>query len=82
MTEKILFVDDDELILGGYRRMLSRHFVLETAVGGDQALDRIATGGPYAVIVSNMRMPGMDGLQLLHQSRNAQRSNSQGMHPI
>ena len=65
MTEKILLVDDDSNILDGYRRSLSREFRLETAMGGEQALKITAENEPYAVVVSDMRMPGMDGIQLL-----------------
>ena len=65
MAEKILLVDDDNNILDGYRRSLSREFVMETAMGGQQALKLAADNGPYAVVVSDMRMPGMDGIQLL-----------------
>jgi ActR/RegA family two-component response regulator len=65
MAEKILLVDDDSNILDGYQRSLSREFRLETALGGEQALKLAAANGPYAVVVSDMRMPGMDGIQLL-----------------
>jgi len=65
MAEKILLVDDDNSVLDGYRRSLCREFSLETAVGGEQALQLAASNGPYAVVVSDMRMPGMDGIQLL-----------------
>ena len=36
MAEKILLVDDDPLILEGYRRSLSREFLMETALGGQE----------------------------------------------
>jgi len=65
MAEKILLVDDDSNILDGYRRSLSREFLMETALGGEQALKLATDSGPYAVVVSDMRMPGMDGIQLL-----------------
>ncbi len=65
MNERILLVDDDSNILDGYRRMLSREFHLETAMGGQQALKLVSENGPYAVIVSDLRMPVMDGIQLL-----------------
>lgn len=65
MAEKILLVDDESNVLDGYRRVLSREFVMETALGGEQALKLAAANGPYAVVVSDMRMPGMDGIQLL-----------------
>ena len=65
MTEKILMVDDDLNVLSGYQRSLHREFQLETASGANQALQLIAHTGPYAVVVSDMRMPGMDGIQFL-----------------
>jgi len=69
MAEKILLVDDDSNILDGYRRSLSREFLMETALGGQPALAMAAENGPYAVVVSDMRMPGMDGIQLLSKIR-------------
>ncbi len=65
MAEKILLVDDDPLILEGYRRSLGREFLMETALGGQAGLTLATENGPYAVAVSDMRMPGIDGLQLL-----------------
>ena len=65
MADNILLVDDDANILDGYRRSLSREFPMETALGGQQALALAAEKGPYAVVISDMRMPGMDGVQLL-----------------
>jgi len=65
VTEKILCVDDDANILQGYQRQLRKQFHIETALGGNEALETIASNGPFAVIVSDMRMPGMDGVQVL-----------------
>lgn len=71
MSDKILFVDDEPAVLDGYRRTLYRDFQIETASSGDDALQLIANEGPFAVIVSDMRMPGMDGVRLLSQVRKA-----------
>ena len=65
MAEKILLVDDDSNVLDGYRRSLRGEFLLETAQGGQQAMSLATANGPYAVVISDMRMPGMDGIQLL-----------------
>lgn len=65
MTEKILFVDDEENILLSIKRELRKRFAIYTATGGDVALEALKAEGPFAVIVSDMRMPVMDGIQLL-----------------
>lgn len=65
MSEKILMVDDDFNILSGYLRSLHGEFQLETAPGGNEGVQCILQKGPYAVVVSDMRMPGMDGIQFL-----------------
>jgi ActR/RegA family two-component response regulator len=67
MAEKILLVDDDPLILEGHKRSLSREFLLETALGPVQALKLVTDNGPYALVVSDMRMPEMDGIHFLTQ---------------
>lgn len=65
MNEKILCVDDDLNILDAFRRQFRKQFHVETAPGGAEGLETIASKGPFAVIVSDMRMPGMDGIQFL-----------------
>lgn len=65
MSNKILFVDDDPNILAGVKRNLRKQFAIDTAVGGEQALVMVEQHGPYAVVVADMQMPGMNGLQLL-----------------
>ena len=69
MLEKILCVDDEPNILQAYQRSLRKDFQIDTADGGEQALALMASAGPYAVIVSDMRMPGMDGVQFLTSAR-------------
>jgi response regulator RpfG family c-di-GMP phosphodiesterase len=65
MPEKILMVDDEEGVLLGYQRMFRNEFQIDTAPGGAAALTALQATGPYAVVVSDMRMPGMDGVRLL-----------------
>jgi len=69
MNEKILFVDDEPSVLEGYKRLLGRDVQADTAIGGELGLAAIAETGPYAVVISDMRMPQMDGAQFLAKVR-------------
>jgi CheY-like chemotaxis protein len=70
MQEKILMVDDEPAVLQGYRRLLHGEFLIETAVGAKEALAAINANGPYAVVVSDMQMPGMNGIEFLSWVKN------------
>ena len=50
-------------------RNLGRRFQLETCESGEAAVDLLARGETYAVVVADMQMPGMDGVQLLSRFR-------------
>jgi FixJ family two-component response regulator len=65
MPEQILLVDDDRNILDGYRRSLHSEFHMQTAQSGQEALQLLEGKAPYAVVISDMRMPGIDGIELL-----------------
>jgi FixJ family two-component response regulator len=67
--DKILFVDDEAPVLDGYRRILHEHFAISTARSGEDGLAEIQANGPYAVVISDMRMPGMNGSDFLAQVR-------------
>jgi len=67
----VLFVDDEPRILGGLRRMLRTHrdrWDISFAEGGEAAL-AVLRERPCDVIVSDYRMPGMNGAQLLERVR-------------
>lgn len=63
--KKILCVDDESNVLNAFRRQLRKQFEIDTALGPEEGLEALASKGPYAVVVSDMRMPGMDGAQFL-----------------
>lgn len=67
MPEQILLVDDERNVLDGYRRNLRGEFLIDVAQSGQEALGLIESKGPYAVVISDMRMPGMDGIELLRR---------------
>ena len=69
MGERVLCVDDDPTILDVYRRQLQDSFPVDLAPGPEQGLARVAGSGPYAVVLSDMRMPRMSGAQFLGRVR-------------
>jgi HD-like signal output (HDOD) protein/CheY-like chemotaxis protein len=69
--KRILFVDDESKILDGIRRMLRanrKRWDMQFAVGGEAAL-RACEAGSFDVVISDLRMPGMDGATLLSRIR-------------
>jgi DNA-binding NtrC family response regulator len=67
MAEQILFVDDEKSVLDGIERLLHGEFSISRAQNAVQGLASIQLFGPYAIVVSDMRMPGMDGAGFLAQ---------------
>jgi YesN/AraC family two-component response regulator len=65
LSETILLVDDEPAVLEGLQRLLHQDLRIETAVGGERGLEILQTNGSFAVVVSDMRMPLMDGAQFL-----------------
>ena len=67
MTKRILFVDDEPRILQALERQLGGMFEVQTAPGPEQGLRSLVQNGPFAVVVSDFRMPGMNGIQFLSE---------------
>lgn len=66
-AERILFVDDEAHVLDGISRQLRRQYEVVTAIGGAAGLHTLTNNGPFAVVVSDMRMPHMNGAEFLKQ---------------
>lgn len=69
MNEKILLVDDDPNILSGYERILRKKYEVVTAENAIQGGIALKEQGPFAVVVSDYRMPGIDGVKFLSAVR-------------
>jgi CheY-like chemotaxis protein len=65
MSDRILFVDDEKFVLETFRRNLRKHFEIETAASGLDALQLMESNGPFAVVVSDLKMPVMNGVEFL-----------------
>ena len=72
--KRILFVDDEPLVLDGLRdlfRKQRREWDMVFAPGGLEGIEAL-DGGPFDVIVSDMRMPRVDGNAMLQAARERQ----------
>jgi response regulator RpfG family c-di-GMP phosphodiesterase len=69
MNKKVLFVDDDPNVLAGYQRNLRKQFAIDISTQGVEALEMLQKNGPYEVIVADMQMPGMNGVEFLEKAR-------------
>jgi CheY-like chemotaxis protein len=65
VSARILCVDDEPNVLEGIERQMRKRYEISTAAGPDAALQKLTTDGPFAVVVSDLRMPRMSGNQLL-----------------
>src|SRR5882672_9906537 len=63
--KKILFVDDEPNILAAYQRHLRKQFSVEIAVGPVAGLAAIQNPREFGVVVADMRMPEMSGVEFL-----------------
>lgn len=73
MPDRVLLIDDDPNLLSALQRQLRKQFDLTIAEGGQQALKAIDAANekrePFAVALCDMRMPGMDGIEVLSRIR-------------
>ena len=66
----ILIVDDDKFLLDMYRKKFERDGAsADVAVGPDEALNKLRGGAKPDVLVLDIIMPGMDGIELLEAIR-------------
>jgi response regulator RpfG family c-di-GMP phosphodiesterase len=63
---RVLCVDDEARVVEGLVLHLRKDYEVHTALSGDEALKSLKQMGGAAVVVSDMRMPGMDGATFLH----------------
>ncbi|MEO0514031.1 MAG: response regulator [Planctomycetota bacterium] len=69
-TSRILLVDDEQSIIASLKRLFRREgYELHTANSGDEALAMIDQQGPFDLVMSDFRMPGMTGAELLRKVR-------------
>jgi DNA-binding NtrC family response regulator len=67
--KKILFVDDDAKLLVSLQRAPRNEFAFETAVSPEQGLTALEADDDYAVVVADVTMPQMNGVEFLNHVR-------------
>jgi response regulator RpfG family c-di-GMP phosphodiesterase len=68
---RVVCVDDEPQVLSGLSLHLRRRYEVETATSGPAALELLARQPEAAVLISDMRMPGMNGAELLAKACSA-----------
>lgn len=66
---RVLCVDDEPNLLAALERLLGDRFEITTACSGAEALERVNNDGPFEAVMSDMRMPGIDGATFLARVR-------------
>ncbi len=66
---KILFVDDEENVLNALKRQFRKYCDVSIATSGAEGLKKLVNDGPFAVVISDMQMPEMNGIQFLQTAQ-------------
>lgn len=69
MVKRILFVDDDARVLQAFERQFYKRFDIRTAIGPEVGLQMLSAEGPFAAVISDLRMPQMNGIEFLTRVR-------------
>lgn len=82
MAKNILVVDDDRLVLKSLERLLENEgYIISCAQNSQEALDLI-NQTEFDLIISDIRMPDANGIELAHNAREVLKEKNQGITPI
>ncbi len=69
MKAKVLFVDDEINVLNALKRQFRKQYDVSVADSGRAALEILRNDGPFSVVISDMQMPEMNGVEFLQQAQ-------------
>lgn len=69
VSNQILLVDDDTNLLNAFKRMFYDKYHIAVADRATKGLEVLVNDGPFAVVISDMKMPDMNGIQFLTKAR-------------
>jgi len=69
MDHRLLFVDDDERILAIFKKQFEKRYKIDLAKDPNEGLNFIKNNPSYSVIIADMRMPGMNGIEFLEKTK-------------
>jgi response regulator RpfG family c-di-GMP phosphodiesterase len=67
ISQKVLCVDDEPNVLAGLQRQLRGRFDVAVAPGAQAGLEALRQQGPFAVVVTDYKMPEMNGVEFLRE---------------
>jgi response regulator RpfG family c-di-GMP phosphodiesterase len=70
MKKSILYVDDEIINLELFKLNFEDDYTILLAESGDEALQKLANSHEIVVIISDLKMPGMNGLELISKIKN------------
>ncbi len=68
-TIKVLYVDDEPINLDLFKINFSYKYDILTSINGEQGLETLSQNSDIVVVVSDMRMPKMSGLEFINKAR-------------
>ena len=69
MSIKVLYVDDDELNVELFKMVFKRHYIIIGAQNGEEALNTLRNNQDIQVVISDMKMHEMSGLEFIMQAQ-------------
>ncbi|MBI3598204.1 MAG: response regulator [Nitrospirae bacterium] len=69
-NESVLFVDDEKYAISTVQRLFNQDFTIYTACGAEEALEILRKHSEIIVLVTDLRMPKIDGMELIRRVSN------------